>query len=78
MRKVIRENLGSRRLIRGVSSYFRVKIKGEDALEVDSQSNVSHGHVGGDEGCLEHTLSWQWRAVTIFPCLVLLDVAWCC
>lgn len=52
--------------------------KVEDVLEIYSQGNVSHGHIGCDKSCLEHTLGRQGGGVASFPCLVLLDVAWCC
>jgi len=44
-------------------------------LQVYPQSHVPHGHVSGDQGCLEHLLDGLRYRMGVFASLELLDVA---
>ena len=75
LRYVMRDRPVSNRLGLSAGSCSPCKVY---LLQVYPQSNVPHGHISGDQGCLEHTLCCLGRGVRIFLGLVLFDVAWRC
>lgn len=51
---------------------------GVEKVQVDAQGDVAHGHVGGDEGCLERLLEGLGGDVGGFAGLDLFDVCGGC